>query len=103
MQTTNKRDRSDAKIIGIGAVVALIVIFLWSWLPNRIAYHGKDAASSLAEAGQVGDKYGSVNALFSGLAFTGLIVTIFLQRRELKQNTEELANQAGALRAARAA
>lgn len=34
--------------------------------------------------GQIGDSYGALNALFSGLAFAGLIVTILLQREDLK-------------------
>lgn len=34
------------------------------------------------EAGQSGDMFGAVNALFSGLAFAGLIFTIAFQRRE---------------------
>ena len=33
--------------------------------------------------GTFGDQFGAVNALFSGLAFTGLIYTIILQRRDL--------------------
>lgn len=40
--------------------------------------------------GQLGDLFGSVNALFSGLAFAGLIYTIFLQRNELRLQREEL-------------
>lgn len=34
--------------------------------------------------------YGSVNALFSGLALAGVIVAVFLQSRELKLQREEL-------------
>jgi hypothetical protein len=57
----------------------------------------------LAERGQAGDLYGSINALFSGLAFAGVIVTILLQReelilqrKELIQTREELARSAAA-------
>ena len=39
---------------------------------------------------QFGDSFGAVNALFSGLAFAGLIYTIFLQRKELQLQREEL-------------
>ncbi len=48
--------------------------------------------------GTFGDQFGAVNALFSGLAFAGLIYTIILQRhdlaiqrRDLKLQREELA------------
>jgi hypothetical protein len=37
-----------------------------------------------ADPGQFGDLFGAVNALFSGLAFAGLIVAITLQRKELR-------------------
>jgi hypothetical protein len=40
--------------------------------------------------GQFGDMFGGVNALFSGLAFAGVIYAILLQRRELALQREEL-------------
>lgn len=40
--------------------------------------------------GQFGDMFGAVNALFSGLAFAGLIITLILQRQELSLQREEL-------------
>lgn len=47
--------------------------------------------------GTFGDMFGAVNALFSGLAFAGLIITLImqheelgLQRKELAQTNEEL-------------
>jgi hypothetical protein len=41
--------------------------------------------------GTFGDMFGAVNALFSGLAFAGIIYTITLQRQELSLQREELA------------
>lgn len=40
--------------------------------------------------GTFGDQFGAVNALFSGLAFAGLIYTIILQRRDLKLQRNDL-------------
>lgn len=40
--------------------------------------------------GTFGDQFGAVNALFSGLAFTGLIYTIILQRRDLELQRNDL-------------
>ena len=40
--------------------------------------------------GQVGDSFGAISALFGGLAFAGLIYTIYLQRNELQLQREEL-------------
>jgi len=43
-----------------------------------------------SERGLFGDKFGAVNALFSGLAFAGVIYAIVLQRQELELQREEL-------------
>lgn len=37
-----------------------------------------------------GDSFGALNALFSGLAFAGLIVTLIMQKDELSMQREEL-------------
>lgn len=42
------------------------------------------------ERGTIGDMFGVVNALFSGLAFTGIIYTVLLQSRELQLQRREL-------------
>ena len=42
--------------------------------------------------GTFGDSFGAVNALFSGLAFAGVIVAILLQKRELELQREELSD-----------
>jgi len=41
--------------------------------------------------GQFGDMFGAVNALFSGLAFAGVIIALVFQRRELELQRKELA------------
>ena len=53
-----------------------------------------------AERGMFGDMFGSVNSLFSGLAFIGVIWALLLQREQLqlqenevKQNTTQLIEQ----------
>lgn len=40
--------------------------------------------------GQFGDLFGSVNALFSGLAFAGLVITIIQQRHDLQLQGEAI-------------
>ncbi len=42
------------------------------------------------DAGAIGDAFGGVNALFSGLAFAGLVVTLYMQRQELELQRNEL-------------
>lgn len=47
--------------------------------------------------GTYGDTYGSLNTLFTGLAFAGLIISIFIQLLELRQTRKELAEQSKAM------
>lgn len=55
----------------------------------------------LENRGEFGDMFGAANALFSGLAFAGLIFTIHVQRRELSLQREELGLQRKELEASR--
>jgi len=45
---------------------------------------------ALEKLGQFGDSFGIITSLFSGLAFSGLIITILLQKKELGYQREEL-------------
>lgn len=68
------------------AAMFLLVVMLWfsSWL--IITHYIKDPTNQ----GTFGDTFGAVNALFSGLAFAGLIATLLYQKEELKLQREEL-------------
>jgi hypothetical protein len=54
-------------------------------------------------AGTIGDTFGSINALFSGLAFAGLIYAILLQRAELELQRNELSATREEIKGQRAA
>lgn len=71
----------------IFVAVALIVIALC------IAYFFiiRAKISSPEERGTFGDMFGTVGALFSGLAFAGVIVTMLQQKEELELQRKELA------------
>ena len=45
---------------------------------------------SIDKSGVFGDSFGLLTSLFSGLAFSGLIITILMQREELALQREEL-------------
>jgi hypothetical protein len=45
---------------------------------------------SISSAGLYGDSFGVLNSLFSGFAFAGIIITILLQRDELRLQRLEL-------------
>lgn len=65
------------------AFISVIVIWLLFWLFI-------DMFIPEINRGVFGDKFGAVNALFSGLAFAGLIATLLYQKEELKLQREEL-------------
>ena len=78
----HKQDRDPPAFWILALIVLLVVIayFLISaWLFPSIEIRG-----------QFGDSFGAVNALFSGLAFAGLISALFLQRNELQLQRDEL-------------
>ncbi|MBO9702599.1 MAG: hypothetical protein J7604_20475 [Sporocytophaga sp.] len=49
--------------------------------------------SDWSKSGTFGDTFGALNALFSGLALAGVIVTIMMQKSELKNQQHELSLQ----------
>lgn len=65
---------------------AVIVFIMWGISGLLICNY----ATTWTERGTFGDMFGAVNSLFSGLAFAGVIIAIFLQRKELEFQREEL-------------
>lgn len=66
-------------------VIAITVVFvLWIWNYVTLFFLKNE------ERGTFGDMFGSVNAIFSGLAFAGIIITIYIQSHELKLQRKEL-------------
>lgn len=49
----------------------------------------RGSGASDSDAGAFGDMFSTVNALFSGLAFSGVIYALILQDNEARQNTEQ--------------
>lgn len=77
-------------------LILLLVLAIWSgawyWIDGHIVVDG-GPENIIAARGQFGDKFGAVNALFAGFAFAGIIFTIFLQNREIKQTKAMLEEQ----------
>ena len=74
------------KAILIWAPVCICSLWVFSWMLIDLWYkHGTGDS-----VGTFGDKFGAINALFSGLAFAGLIMTLVLQKEELEAQREEL-------------
>lgn len=64
-------------VVVIWALYAALILLLVSGMDNR---------------GMSGDMFGGITALFSGLAFAGLIFTLFVQKKELQFQREELSH-----------
>lgn len=78
--------------LGFLAIVLALYIGFVVWMTTGhpgIAEVGTQS-SKFSEAGVFGDSFGALNALFSGLAFAGLLTAIVLQRRELQATLDEL-------------
>ncbi|WP_368211589.1 putative phage abortive infection protein [Aeromonas sp. s10] len=71
--------------------ILVVVLVVWYFYPFW-SYWYKDSFDNvkLLEMGVFGDSYGALNTLFSALAFTGIIASIYFQREELKATREEL-------------
>jgi hypothetical protein len=69
----------------VAFLVALIVI--WAGLTGLINFYWPEQT---LRAGVLGDSFGAVNALFSGLALGGVVFAILLQRTELSLQRKEL-------------
>ena len=78
--------QEDGKLIKIAVWGILLIIFEWSLSAIIIL---KIFPANEAH-GTFGDLFGAINALFSGLAFLGVIVAILLQKEELKEQRKEI-------------
>ncbi|MEL6362308.1 MAG: hypothetical protein AAFR21_14620 [Pseudomonadota bacterium] len=67
----------------IGITVLIIVIWMTIGVVSNLVF-GK-------HAGTIGDSFGVVNSLFSGLALAGVVVAIVMQSAELRYQRAELA------------
>lgn len=77
-------DDNDKTIINWGIASALIILVLWGITYLLLVDKEPD------DRGTLGDMFGTINALFSGLALAGIIFTILLQRKELGYQRDEL-------------
>ncbi|CAA9202114.1 putative phage abortive infection protein [Flavobacterium collinsii] len=84
MNNEKNEDEKNTPFILTSIIVSLLIIGLWT-----LSYYTLKDLSDV-KRGTFGDMFGGVNALFSGLALAGIILTILLQRKELRFQREEL-------------
>lgn len=77
-------------------IASIVVMLIWintfsiaNYLITRYYNDNNNQGPTLAE---LGDMFGISNSIFSGLALSGIIITILLQRSELKEQRKELVN-----------
>jgi len=82
-------------------LVLFVSMMLMSWVFVGIVVPGiwemVFCSPDGCSAGEFGDRFGGVNALFSGIALVGVVVTIRVQFQELRLQHEELEKSANAL------
>ena len=66
----------------VGLLTKMIFLVLSIWILSIVLIIFK--LDNWSDRGTFGDLFGAVNALFSGLAFAGLIYTIVLQKQDLE-------------------
>lgn len=71
-------------------VILIAAVTATWWLLPPLLMPG---LTELNHRGVYGDSFGSVNALFTGLAFSGIIFTILLQQREIRLQRADFKEQ----------
>ncbi|MDD2863768.1 MAG: hypothetical protein PHC99_03495 [Methylococcales bacterium] len=83
-----EEETENSKKSGIKVVIIAVIAVVGLWFVTLFV--GIQFFNDWQTRGQFGDLFGSVNSLFSGLAFAALIYTIYLQRQELALQRIEL-------------
>lgn len=83
MQNDQTDDEKELDLKRIAKIVGLIIVALWLISLFTLGVW-------ISKGNEIGDSFGAVNALFSGLALAGIILTILMQRDELKLQRKEL-------------
>ncbi|HXG06022.1 MAG TPA: putative phage abortive infection protein [Nitrososphaera sp.] len=66
----------------------LVILLLWAGSYYYFSIYRTDL--NWNEKGSLGDSFGAVNALFAGLAFLAVVITIYLQSRAIRQSRADI-------------
>ena len=73
--------------------ILVVVVFLaipGFWVLSWLLTVGSSYLGTWSDRGSFGDMFGAVGALFSGLAFAGVILTVYYQTQELRLQRAEV-------------
>lgn len=77
------------RIIAIGIAFFVPIFAVGLYAAYLIFATNPIGSLTIEKAGQFGDSFGVITCLFSGLAFSGVLVTLFLQRQANKNSQIE--------------
>lgn len=77
--------------VSLGLFLCLTIWAVWAGLALYTAYRYLTNCDNqaIARAGQIGDLFGGINALFTGLSLAGLVYTIVLQNRQIQFSLDQ--------------
>lgn len=84
-------DKSKKKIAIYMAILSIVPTMVLIYAGSLIYLTWPISELSIDKSGVFGDSFGALTSMFSGLAFSGMIVTILLQRDELALQRNEIA------------
>ncbi|WP_164091207.1 putative phage abortive infection protein [Aeromonas dhakensis] len=74
-----------------GFILFVIMFFIWFTYPTWIVdVKGQNEITASLGLGSFGDSYGALNTLFSGLAFSAVLITLLVQANQLAVTHKEL-------------
>ena len=80
-------------ILTISVLASVGICFLGIWLSYLYVSKQPEVTNVMNARGVFGDSWGGVNAIISAFAFAGVIVTLFLQNRDLNLQRKEMTRQ----------
>ena len=86
LKMSKERNAISSVFVYLLTFVMFCAVFLF-W---RQSYLYFEKQNDWGLSGTIGDSFGAINALFSGLAFVGLICTLLMQKKELGYQREDL-------------
>ena len=93
LSDVDKKGWSVWSILTVSLLVCVGISFLGIWLSYLYVSGQSVGNDTLNARGVFGDSWGGVNAIISAFAFAGVIVTLFLQNRDLNLQRKEMARQ----------
>lgn len=82
---------NNRNLIIFGSLLLIIGLWIFSWYFIDTTYPSNEIDYQ-SNRGAFGDKFGFINSLFSGLALTGIIISIYFQQIELSLQRRELSD-----------